>query len=169
MTPTTMALSPFQATLHGQGKRKTRPKQSVHPAPARKNKKKGLKGPFLMTRFLPSRKADCLTSAKKACLPYHCSLMVPKRKRALRPFLFATFRYCFFLSSAQRRMDALQANHDERPASPCGRAHPFSSVHPYGPPCESRAEAPGPSCLCSIAQALTAAANFRKQWQGNLW
>ena len=104
-----------------------------------------------MTRFLPSQKADCLTSAKKACLPYHCSLMVPKRKRALRPFLFATFRYCFFLSSAQRRMDALQANHDERPANPCGRAHPFSSVHPYGPPCESRAEAPGPSCLCSIA------------------
>ena len=48
-------------------------------------------------------------------------------------------------------MDALQANHDERPASPCGRAHPFSSVHPYGPPCESRAEAPGPSCLQSIA------------------
>jgi hypothetical protein len=104
-----------------------------------------------MTRFLPSRKADCLTSAKKACLPYHCSLMVPKRKRALRPFLFATFRYCLFLSSAQRRMDALQANHDERPANPCGRAHPFSSVHPYGPPCESRAEAPGPSCLQSIA------------------
>ena len=104
-----------------------------------------------MTRFLPSRKADCLTSAKKACLPYHCSLMVPKRKRALRPFLFATFRCRFFLSSAQRRVDALQANHDERPANPYGRAHPFSSVHPYGPPCESRAEAPGPSCLCSIA------------------
>jgi rare lipoprotein A len=48
-------------------------------------------------------------------------------------------------------MDALQANHDERPANPCGRAHPFSSVHPYGLPCESRAEAPGPSCLQSIA------------------
>jgi hypothetical protein len=121
-----------------------------------------------MTRFLPSRKADCLTSAKKACLPYHCSLMVPKRKRrAYALLLLATFRYCFFLSNAQRRMDALQANHDERPANPCGRAHPFSSVHPYGPPCESRAEAPGPSCLCSIAQALTAAANLGKQWQGN--
>jgi rare lipoprotein A len=64
-------------------------------------------------------------------------------------------------------MDALQANHDERPANPCGRAHPFSSVHPYGPPCESRAEAPGPSCLCSIAQALTAAANLGKQWKPN--
>jgi hypothetical protein len=165
-----MALSPFQATLHGQSKRKTRQKQSVHPAPARNNKKKGLKGPFLMTRFLPSRKAECLTSAKKACLPYHCSLMVPKRKRrAYALLLLATFRYCFFLSSAQRRMDALQANHDERPANPCGRAHPFSSVHPYGPPCEGRAEALGPSCLCSIAQALTAAANLRKQWQGNLW
>jgi hypothetical protein len=48
-------------------------------------------------------------------------------------------------------MDALQANHDERPANPYGRAHPFSSVHPYGPPCESRAEALGPSCLQSIA------------------
>jgi rare lipoprotein A len=65
-------------------------------------------------------------------------------------------------------MDALQANHDERPANPCGRAHPFSSVHPYGPPCESRAKAPGPSCLCSIAQALTAAANRGKQWQGQI-
>jgi hypothetical protein len=32
-------------------------------------KKGGLKGPFLMTRFFPSRKADCLTSAKK--LAFH--------------------------------------------------------------------------------------------------
>ena len=45
-------------------------KPSVHPAPVRNNKKnKGLKGPFLMTRILPSRKADCLTSAKK--LAFH--------------------------------------------------------------------------------------------------
>ena len=48
-------------------------------------------------------------------------------------------------------MDALQANH-ERPANPHERAHPFSSVHPHGPPCESRAEAPEPSCLRSIAR-----------------
>ena len=48
-------------------------------------------------------------------------------------------------------MDALQANH-ERPANPHERAHPFSSVHPHGPPCESRAEAPEPSCLKSIAR-----------------
>jgi rare lipoprotein A len=43
-------------------------------------------------------------------------------------------------------MEALQANH-ERPANPHERALPFSTVHPYGPPCESRAEAPGPTCL----------------------
>ena len=48
-------------------------------------------------------------------------------------------------------MDALQANH-ERPANPCEKAHPFSTVHPYRPPCESRAEALGPSCLKSIAR-----------------
>jgi rare lipoprotein A len=48
-------------------------------------------------------------------------------------------------------MDALQANH-ERPANPHERAHPFSSVHPHGPPCESRAEALEPSCLRSIAR-----------------
>ena len=48
-------------------------------------------------------------------------------------------------------MDALQANH-ERPTNPCGRVHPFSTVHPHGPPCESGAEAPGPTCLESIAR-----------------
>ena len=48
-------------------------------------------------------------------------------------------------------MEALQANH-ERPANPHERALPFSTVHPYGPPCESRAEAPGPTCLRSIAR-----------------
>ena len=48
-------------------------------------------------------------------------------------------------------MDALQANH-ERPTNPYEEVHPFSTVHPYGPPCESRAEAPGPTCLRSIAR-----------------
>ena len=48
-------------------------------------------------------------------------------------------------------MEALQANH-ERPANPHERALPFSSVHPHGLPCESRAEAPEPSCLRSIAR-----------------
>ena len=48
-------------------------------------------------------------------------------------------------------MEALQANH-ERLANPHERALPFSTVHPYGPPCESRAEAPGPTCLRSIAR-----------------
>lgn len=47
-------------------------------------------------------------------------------------------------------MDALQANH-ERPTNPYGRVHPFSTVHPHGLPCESRTEAPGPTCLESIA------------------
>ena len=48
-------------------------------------------------------------------------------------------------------MDALQANH-ERPTNPCEEVHPFSTVHPHGPPCESEAEAPEPSCLRSIAR-----------------
>jgi hypothetical protein len=48
-------------------------------------------------------------------------------------------------------MDALQANH-ERPTNSYEEVHPFSTVHPYGPPCESRAEAPGPTCLRSIAR-----------------
>ena len=46
-------------------------------------------------------------------------------------------------------MDALQANH-ERPTNPCGRVHPFSTVHPHGLPYESGTEAPGPTCLESI-------------------
>ena len=48
-------------------------------------------------------------------------------------------------------MEALQANH-ERPANPHERALPFSTVHPHGLPCESRTEAPGPTCLRSIAR-----------------
>ena len=48
-------------------------------------------------------------------------------------------------------MEALQANH-ERPANPHERALPFSTVHPYGLPCENRAEALGPTCLESIAR-----------------
>ena len=48
-------------------------------------------------------------------------------------------------------MDALQANH-ERPANPHERAHPFSTVHPHGLPCESGTEVPGPTCLRSIAR-----------------
>jgi hypothetical protein len=95
--------------------------------------------------------------------------MVPKEKGELTPSSFLQLSDTAAPEQRSKGMDALQANHDERPANPCGRAHPFSSVHPYGPPCESRAEALGPSCLCSIAQALTAAANLRKQWQGNLW
>ena len=47
-------------------------------------------------------------------------------------------------------MEALQANH-ERPANPHERALPFSTVHPHGLPCESGTEAPGPTCLESIA------------------
>ena len=48
-------------------------------------------------------------------------------------------------------MEALQANH-ERPANPHERALPFSTVHPHGLPCESGTEAPGPTCLRSIAR-----------------
>ena len=48
-------------------------------------------------------------------------------------------------------MEALQANH-ERPANPHERALPFSTVHPHGLPYESGTEAPGPTCLRSIAR-----------------
>ena len=48
-------------------------------------------------------------------------------------------------------MDALQANH-ERPTNSYEEVHPFSTVHPHGLPYESRAEAPGPTCLGSIAR-----------------
>ena len=74
-----------------------------------------------------------------------------KEKESLRPPLFTTFRCHVFPSNAQGRMEALQANH-ERPANPHERALPFNGVHPHGPPCESGAEAPEPSCLRSIAQ-----------------
>ena len=74
-----------------------------------------------------------------------------KEKRSLRSPLFTTFRCRGFPSNAQGRMEALQANH-ERPANPHERALPFNGVHPHGPPCESRAEAPEPSCLRSIAR-----------------
>jgi hypothetical protein len=95
--------------------------------------------------------------------------MVPKEKGELTPSSFLRLSDTAAPEQRSKGMDALQANHDERPANPCGRAHPFSSVHPYGLPCESRAEAPGPSCLQSIAQALTAAANRGKQWRAELW
>ena len=48
-------------------------------------------------------------------------------------------------------MDALQANH-ERPTNSYEEVHPFSTVHPYGLPCESGTEVPGPTCLRSIAR-----------------
>lgn len=48
-------------------------------------------------------------------------------------------------------MDALQANH-ERPTNSYEEVHPFSTVHPHGPPCESGTEVPGPTCLESIAR-----------------
>jgi hypothetical protein len=63
-----------------------------------------------------------------------------KEKESLRPPLFTSLR-CGFPEQRSKGMEALQANH-ERPANPHERALPFSTVHPYGPPCESRAEAP---------------------------
>ena len=104
-----------------------------------------------MTRILGLREAECFTSLKNTCLPYHCHYTMTKEKESLRPPLLTTFRYHFFPSNAQGRMDALQANH-ERPTNPYEEVHPFSSVHPHGLPCESRAEAPEPSCLRSIAR-----------------
>ena len=74
-----------------------------------------------------------------------------KEKESLRSPFFTTFRCHVFPSNAQGRMEALQANH-ERPANPHERALPFNGVHPHGLPCESGTEAPGPSCLRSIAR-----------------
>ena len=76
--------------------------------------------------------------------------MTSQKKRALRPFsLQISDNAAPELRS--KGMDALQANH-ERPTNPYGRVHPFSTVHPHGLPCESGTEAPGPTCLKSIAR-----------------
>jgi rare lipoprotein A len=103
-----------------------------------------------MTRFLGPR-SRLLHKLKNTCLPYHCHYTMTKEKESLRPPLFTTFRCRVFPSNAQGRMEALQANH-ERPANPHERALPSNGVHPHGPPCESGAEAPEPSCLRSIAR-----------------
>ena len=81
-----------------------------------------------------------------AVLPFVTS----QKKRALRPF---SLQISDNAAPEQRSkgMEALQANH-ERPANPHERALPFSTVHPYGLPCESRAKALGPTCLESIAR-----------------
>jgi hypothetical protein len=48
------------------------------------SKEKGPCSPFLMaTRFLGLREADCFTSLKNACLPYHCHYIMTKEKRSL--------------------------------------------------------------------------------------
>lgn len=87
---------------------------------------------------------------ENACLPYPLSIYHDKRKGELT--LSSSLRLSDTTAPEQcsKGMDALQANH-ERPTNSYEEAHPFSSVHPHGPPCESRAEAPGPSCLQSIA------------------
>jgi hypothetical protein len=49
------------------------------------SKEKGPCSPFLMaTRFLGLREADCFTSLKNACLPYHCHYTMTKEKESLR-------------------------------------------------------------------------------------
>jgi hypothetical protein len=74
-----------------------------------------------------------------------------KEKEELTPSLSLQASDDAVPEQRSKGMEALQANH-ERPANPHERALPFSTVHPYGPPCESRAEAPGPTCLRSIAR-----------------
>jgi hypothetical protein len=74
-----------------------------------------------------------------------------KEKESLRPPLSLQASDDAAPEQRSKGMEALQANH-ERPANPHERALPFSTVHPYGLPCESRTEAPGPTCLRSIAR-----------------
>ena len=52
------------------------------------SKKKGPHSPFLMvTRILGYREADCFTSLKKTCLPYHCHYTMTKEKGLTAPLL----------------------------------------------------------------------------------
>ena len=59
--------------------------------------------------------------------------MVPKEKGELTPSLFLQLSDNAAPEQRSKGMEALQANHDKRPANPCERAIPFSTVHPYGP------------------------------------
>ena len=79
------------------------------------------------------------------------SLYHDKRKGELTPSSLCNLPMMRLLRLCSKGMDALQANH-ERPTNPYEEVHPFSTVHPHGLPCESKAEAPGPSCLRSIAR-----------------
>ena len=79
------------------------------------------------------------------------SLYHDKRKGELTPSSLYNFPIARLLRLCSKGMDALQANH-ERPTNPYEEVHPFSTVHPHGLPYESKAEAPGPSCLRSIAR-----------------
>jgi len=79
------------------------------------------------------------------------SLYHDKRKGELTPSSLYNFPIPLFPEQRSKGMEALQANH-ERPVSPHEKTLPFSTVHPHGLPCESGAEAPGPTCLKSIAR-----------------
>jgi len=101
-----------------------------------------------MTRFQRSRETECLTSKKKACLPYFVT--IPRQKeRAFRPFLFTTLRYAFDLGDAQQG-DGCLTGHAITVASLTDFAQP-SSVSTLAAPAERRLSL-GPSCLQSIAR-----------------
>jgi hypothetical protein len=104
----------------------------------------------MVTRILAAEKP--IASQAEEHLPsIPLSLYHDKRKGELTPSSLYKPPMMQVPEQRSKGMEALQANH-ERPANPHERALPFSTVHPYGPPCESRAEAPGPTCLRSIAR-----------------
>ena len=104
----------------------------------------------MVTRILATKKL--IASQAEEHLPsIPLSLYHDKRKGELTPSSLCDLPMMRLPRLCSKGMDALQANH-ERPTNPYEEVHPFSTVHPHGLPYESRAEAPGPSCLRSIAQ-----------------
>ena len=104
----------------------------------------------MVTRILATKKL--IASQAEEHLPsIPLSLYHDKRKGELTPSSLCNLPIMRLPRLCSKGMDALQANH-ERPTNPYEEVHPFSTVHPHGLPCESGTEAPGPSCLRSIAR-----------------
>lgn len=104
----------------------------------------------MVTRFLAAKKLSA-SQAEENLPSIPLSLYHDKRKGELTPSSLCNLPMMRLPRLCSKGMDALQANH-ERPTNPYEEVHPFSTVHPHGLPYESRAEAPGPSCLRSIAR-----------------
>jgi hypothetical protein len=115
------------------------------------SKEKGGKKPlFYWQQALSIPKSKVLYKTKR--LAFHTIVIISRQKKR-RAYALLSLRLSDATAPELRSkgMEALQANH-ERPANPYEKALPFSSVHPHGLPYESRAEAPEPSCLRSIAR-----------------